>query len=335
MSIDISSVKLAALGTLGGAIGIFAAIVLSSLQGLPISYSAASRSALPTRTKQASTSSFTMPGTTTSGSTTPQSSTSDTTTNWAGYVSTGGTYAAVSGSWTVPSVSGGSDTVAADATWIGIGGDTSDDLIQIGTQNAVQAGQVTTGTFYERLPDTSEDVPSVNVNAGDTVTASIRQVATGSWMISITDTTNGESYTNAVAYNSSESSAEWVEEAPSMETGVIPLDDFGTLTFTGGGTTENGSTLSIAGSDARVLTMDNTAGEALTSTSTLTRDGGGFTVSRTSASSDESYGDSDGYGQYYVTVPSGGWTRQEPGRAAWSGDWGQSSSQSGFTFYSY
>ena len=142
-------------------------------------------------------------------------STSNTTDNWAGYVSTGGTYTGITGSWIVPSVSATSDSTAADATWIGIGGDTSSDLIQVGTQDMMSAGQQTTGTFYERLPDTAVSIPTVSVNAGDTINASITEVSTGEWKISITDVTNGQSFTNSVAYNSSESSAEWIQEAPS------------------------------------------------------------------------------------------------------------------------
>ena len=270
-------------------------------------------------------------GTSNTGYSTP---TSDTTTNWAGYVSTGGTYTSVSGTWTVPNVSATNDSIAADATWIGIGGDTSDDLVQIGTQNEVQDGQVTTGTFYERLPDTSESVPGVNVNAGDTVTASIKEVSIGDWAISINDLTNGESYNNTVAYTSSESSAEWIEEAPSTGTSIIPLDQFGSVTFSNGTTTKNGATVSIANSGAQILTMDNESGEALTSTSAIDSAGSGFTVTRTDASSSD---EQSGYGAYGV-IPNSGWTRHEPGRGMWRQSqgwgWGSGASQS-YDFTNY
>jgi len=251
-----------------------------------------------------------------SGNAETAASTSDTTDNWSGYVSTGGTYTTVSGSWKVPSVVASTDPVASDATWIGIGGDTSDDLIQVGTQNVVEDGQVTPGSFYEQLPDTSQAVPNLSVSAGDTITASIKEVSAGEWSISIEDVTNGESYTNTVAYNSSESSAEWVEEAPSDGSSIVPLDEFGTVTFTGGSTTKNGSTVSIAGSDAQALTMDNEEGQAVATTSVLNTNGDGFVVTRTDESDDSGIG----IGQY-GNVP-GGWTRHEPGMSAYGG-WGR------------
>jgi hypothetical protein len=147
---------------------------------------------------------------------TTEASTSNITTNWAGYVSKGGTYTSISGSWVVPSVDAeASDSIAADATWIGIGGVTSSDLIQIGTQDVVENGQVDSGSFYEELPDSSSTISDINVAAGDSITASIKEVSTNEWLINIKDNTNGESYSNEVYYDSSESSAEWIEEAPS------------------------------------------------------------------------------------------------------------------------
>lgn len=306
--------KLATLGSLAALIAISAALVIAALQQLPATYGIAVRSLTTSNgSYSVSTSSFTTsPSPSNNNGSGASEPTSDTTTNWAGYVSTGESYSAVSGSWKVPTVTPADDSLSADATWIGIGGDTSNDLIQIGTQNMVESGQVTTGTFYERLPDTSETVPGVNVNAGDAITASINEVASGEWTISISDLTNGESYTNTVGYDSSESSAEWVEEAPSSDGGVMPLDNFGTVDFTNGSTTENGNTVSIAGSHAQALTMDNQIEQALTSTSALSDNGSSFTVSRTNTSSAVSAD-----GNYFV-MPSGyGWSRHEPGRDAW------------------
>src|SRR5438128_1026718 len=62
--------------------------------------------------------------------------------NWAGYVATGSNYTAVRGTWVVPTVS--SSRIGIDATWVGIGGVRSQDLIQSGTQATVtRAGVVT------------------------------------------------------------------------------------------------------------------------------------------------------------------------------------------------
>ena len=59
--------------------------------------------------------------------------------NWAGYAATEGRYTEVSGTWTIPTYSAMS-SAGVSATWVGIGGVNSRDLIQAGTQ------QQTTGT---------------------------------------------------------------------------------------------------------------------------------------------------------------------------------------------
>ena len=71
--------------------------------------------------------------------------------NWAGFAATGGTFTAVSGAWTVPNVSAGS-TPGADATWVGIGGVGTTDLIQAGTDSTVQGGRVVYTAWMETLP---------------------------------------------------------------------------------------------------------------------------------------------------------------------------------------
>ena len=115
----------------------------------------------------------------------PPGSSVEQSSNWAGYTATGGTFTAVSGTWTVPNVSAGTgNTVAADATWVGIGGATSTDLIQAGTQATVQGGQVVYGAWWETLPQAAQPVP-LDVAAGDTISVSITQQADGTWKILI------------------------------------------------------------------------------------------------------------------------------------------------------
>jgi hypothetical protein len=215
---------------------------------------------------------------------TADQSTSNVTNNWAGYGASG-SFSGISGSWTVPQVSTAGET-AADATWIGIGGVTTTDLIQTGTLDTVDAdGQTSSSAFYELLPDAPVDITALNVSQGDGITASIGEVATGEWTITLNDTSNGESYTTTVAYSSSQSSAEWIEEDPSGETSEVPLDNFGTVNFSGGSATENGSTVSIAGSGAQAFTMVDATGATLASTSALGSSGTSFSVTRGSASS--------------------------------------------------
>ncbi len=227
---------------------------------------------------------------------------SQVTRNWAGYLATGNSYTGVSGNWTVPSVSKGYDSLSADATWIGIGGSSSNDLIQVGTENIVQNGQIITSAFYESLPADSQNIPDINVGPGDTMRASITETSAGKWTVTISDLTNGESFSQPVYYNSSESSAEWIEEAPSDPNGIMTLDNFGTLSFANASMVADGQTVGLADSDANTVGMEDRTGKSLTDISIL--DGNSFSVTRAgadnNASPDQAYsGDSWDSGRYY------------------------------------
>ena len=201
--------------------------------------------------------------------------------NWAGYIASGGPFTTVSGTWTVPNVDAG--TIGMDATWVGIGGVDSTDLIQAGTEAIVQDGQVMYSAIWETLPQEAQPVP-LTIHAGDQVTVSIAQQDTNTWQIGINNATNGQSWSKSVTYQSSLSSVEWIEEAPAtMRSRILPLDNFGSVTFTSGTTTENGQTSSIAQAGARPIAMNNASGQALAQVSNLDASGTTFTVTRTSA----------------------------------------------------
>ncbi|MCL5950961.1 MAG: G1 family endopeptidase [Chloroflexi bacterium] len=199
--------------------------------------------------------------------------------NWAGYAATSGTFTAVSGSWTVPNVS--STTTGMDATWVGIGGVNSQDLIQAGTQAVVQSGQITYSAWYETLPQSSQTVP-MTVNPGDKVSVSITQQPDGTWKILMQDTTNAQTYQTTLNYTSSNSSAEWIEESPATGRGtILPLDSFGTLTFNGASTVDNGKQVTLAQAGAQPITMYSSNQQALAQPSTVGANGASFSVTRT------------------------------------------------------
>ncbi|HEY5442711.1 MAG TPA: G1 family glutamic endopeptidase [Candidatus Saccharimonadales bacterium] len=210
-----------------------------------------------------------------------QIATGYTSTNWSGYLAANASLTGVSGSWTATNPSGNGSTTSADSTWIGIGGVTSGDLIQVGTQNIISAsGQVSASAFYELLPNVSQPVPGVTVSPGDSLTASISQVSSGQWSISITDKTDGQSATFTVAYASSLSSAEWIEEDPSFSSRrQIPFDNFHGAAFTAAAAIANGSTANLAGSTAQPVTMVNNIGQIIALPSAIGGDGASFTVS--------------------------------------------------------
>lgn len=202
--------------------------------------------------------------------------------NWAGYVAQSGPYTSVSGSWVVPAVSGAGST-SADAEWVGIGGVSSPDLIQSGTQAITDTnGQITYQAWLETLPQVSQFIP-VAVKPGDSVSASITQTSTNQWQIVFNDLTSTQTFQTTVSYVSSQSSAEWIVEAPALRGGFLPLDNFGTIQFSGGLATANGQTQTIAGSGAAIINMLNNSQQALANVSALDGSGQSFTVTRTSA----------------------------------------------------
>jgi hypothetical protein len=152
--------------------------------------------------------------------------------NWSGYATgSGSNYTSVTGTWVVPAATA-STSLAADATWVGIGGASGGtDLIQAGTQAIVRNGIPTYEAWYELLPDASISL-DMRVQAGDSITTSLTQIAPDQWSISIIDHTNGQSFANTVNYNSSLSSAEWIQEMPTTTSGSIPLDNFSSIPFT-------------------------------------------------------------------------------------------------------
>jgi hypothetical protein len=204
--------------------------------------------------------------------------------NWSGYAATGGHYTAVTGTWTVPDFSP-DGSFGIDAAWVGIGGVRSRDLIQAGTNQTVSgSGRTQYEAWIEMLPRSSRSI-SLSVHPGDSVTVSISEQTSNNWLIEFKNNTTGQDYQETVAYTSSHSSAEWVEEAPSAggRGGVLPLSNFGAVDFSNGSAVKDGQTVTIAGADARPITMLNATNQALAVPTALGDDGSSFTVARTDA----------------------------------------------------
>lgn len=151
-------------------------------------------------------------------------------TNWSGYIATGSQFTGVSAQWIVPTVQP-SQASESSATWIGIDGVTNNSLIQTGTEQDTSNGKTTYYAWYELLPALS--IPVEYVSPGDEMKASIVEGSPGTWTIVIADITSGQSVSKSVAYSTPQTSAEWIEEAPSSATGQqLTLADFGTAQFT-------------------------------------------------------------------------------------------------------
>jgi hypothetical protein len=179
-------------------------------------------------------------------------------------------------------VSGNGRSTTSDAAWIGIGGVTSGDLIQVGTTEAVSRGGHTSyGAFYEMLPAPETPIPSLTVAPGDVMTADISEQSQGTWLITINDTTRSETFNITVQYTSSYSTAEWIEEDPSFSSGgLVPFDNFGFIDFTGGTTAEDGVSKSIYASSGQAVIMVDSSNQPVATPSVLTGDGQGFRVTQ-------------------------------------------------------
>jgi hypothetical protein len=156
--------------------------------------------------------------------------------NWSGYAVASGPYDQIDGTFTVPTLTSTATCTEHVAEWVGIDGwnapglAQNDSLIQAGVDASMtdpDTGTCTPGKFYawpwweiilpdDQAPETPID--SVTVNAGDQVTVSISQVGvTSSWAITLTDDTNGQSYTTDQTYTGPGVSGEWVVEASSTQ----------------------------------------------------------------------------------------------------------------------
>jgi hypothetical protein len=157
---------------------------------------------------------------------------------------------------------------------------TSSDLIQIGTENSVSpSGQVTSEAFYEMLPAVSINIPSLSVSPGDQMTASIDEVSSGLWQMTITDLTTSQTFSQQFSYTSTNSSAEWIEEDPSYSNGrLVPFDNFNTADFTNASTTSSGSVLNLNTANAQPITMVSKLDQPVATPSSVSADGSSFDV---------------------------------------------------------
>jgi hypothetical protein len=206
--------------------------------------------------------------------------------NWAGYAVTPGSgVTAVDSTFTVPSA--GAIPPGFSATWTGIGGYTTSDLIQAGVSEQSLPSNSLLGdqyyAWYEILPASETQITgctgdaNCTVNPGDTVSVDIHNVSGDTWSVNLSDSGRW-TYSIDLTYASSESSAEWIQEAPTLVVQTIPAPvgdvAFGpTSTYTVGGTTHT-----IAAGDPTVIEESPVGGVNEATTSALAADGQSFDV---------------------------------------------------------
>jgi hypothetical protein len=247
--------------------------------------------------------------------------------NWSGYVvgAASSSFSNVSGSWVEPTA----DCSAGEgdaAFWVGLGGagQESGALEQIGTEaDCTASGGTDYFAWYELVPSAPVRL-DLTIQPGDHVSAGV-SVSGSEVTVSLTDQTSGASTTKTLQMsNPDTSSAEWIAEAPSTcssgtsDCQPLPLDDFGSVTFTSASATAGGHTGTISDPSwtAQPVALNSVAAGfggyvsqqsgAGASPGTLSSDGSSFAVawsadggSAGGGSSSASDGSGGGYGGGY------------------------------------
>jgi Peptidase A4 family len=204
--------------------------------------------------------------------------------NWAGYAvnSTKASVTSVVGVFTQPTVSCSKGSTTYVATWVGIDGLTTSDLVQTGTQATCSGGTASYGAWWEVLPAPETSISSITVHAGDTITASVTYSSTtGKFSMSIVDGTHSFTKTEKVSSATKvREAAECIVERPEVGSALSKLADFGTATFSSCTATIGGTTAGIGSfSNVWQLDMVDNAGTAyLATTGSLSSSGKTFTV---------------------------------------------------------
>lgn len=170
--------------------------------------------------------------------------------NWSGYAKTGTGFTTITGTWTVPAAAS-TRTATFSSNWIGIDGFNNSSLIQTGTESDYYNHSAHYTVWWEILPAAETPIASMSVSPGDTVTASITHQSGSTWVISIKDLKTGKSFTTSQSYTGPQTSAEWIEEAPTVGGRIAPLAHYGSSTFDPG--TVNGGNPGLKASDGGAM----------------------------------------------------------------------------------
>ena len=214
-----------------------------------------------------------------------------TSTNWSGYAVTGaaGSVTLAEGSWRVPSVDCSGLSRRTDqyaAFWVGIDGYSSNTVEQIGTDSDCDGSTPSYYAWYEFYPQPSYLI-NMSIEAGDVISASV-SYSGGLFTVTITDKRTGQTFTKSASVSRAmRNSAEWITEAPSGNSGVLALADFGTVDYGEDYTsipttcyaTLSGQSGGIGSfSSYEVITMESNRGAKEAVPSALSSDGTSFSV---------------------------------------------------------
>lgn len=177
--------------------------------------------------------------------------------NWAGAVLVGTGYTAVTGTFTVPTPqapsSGSGDSYAASA-WVGIDGDTwTKAILQTGVDFTVENGEASFDAWYEWYPDYAYDFSGIDISAGDEITITVEATSTSAGSATVENVSTGKKVTHTFSGSEQgdlgELNAEWIVEDFEQGGSLVPLANFGTVTFSGAKATSSGSSVGPSGAN--------------------------------------------------------------------------------------
>jgi Peptidase A4 family len=182
--------------------------------------------------------------------------TTDESTNWSGYAVTGGNgaFSSVSASWKEPTATCSSRSAQYASFWVGLDGFASNSVEQTGTDSDCSGRTPQYYGWYEMYPANPVNFTNA-VSPGDSFTASVTFSGTETYTLVLKDVSKG--WTQTITKNQSgldRSSAEVITEAPSSQSGVLPLANFGTVSYSA--STANGTSLG-AQSPTEIIMIDS------------------------------------------------------------------------------
>jgi hypothetical protein len=147
-----------------------------------------------------------------------------------------------------------------------------DNLIQAGTEQNWVDGTPHYSAWWEILPTNETLIPSISVHPGDVMTVSITE-GSPEWTITVTDATRGQSFTCQELFDGVRSSAEWIQEAPTVGGRIAPLAHDSTVEFYD--LTANGANPGLTTANAGVMVK---GGKRISTPSAPNAQGNGFAV---------------------------------------------------------
>ena len=160
-----------------------------------------------------------------------------TSSNWSGYdaqssitTPSKGFVKSVSGNWIVPKVTCGISTTYS-SVWVGLDGVSDATVEQLGTEQDCSRGGPHYYAWYEMYPHSGFLISGMTIHSGDSMTASVKFQGNGQYLLSLSDLTTSKSFSHIFLANAQRSSAEWIVEAPSSTSGILPLTNFGSVSF--------------------------------------------------------------------------------------------------------